>query len=84
MKIVTSGIVFRCWLWLSLPDWLRAAQAIIMATHSPLLMAYPEATLLQISGAAVSRARLEETDHFRLMQQFWREPAAFVRSVLET
>ena len=56
---------------------------IIMATHSPILMAYPGARLLRLTKYGIEPVRLEDTDHFRLMREFCESPAAFVSSVLE-
>lgn len=56
---------------------------VIMATHSPLLMAYPGAQLLLLSKYGLSAANVEETEHFRLIREFCTNPAAFVRSALD-
>ena len=51
---------------------------VIMATHSPLLMAYPEARLLQITPAGLAPVRVEDTEHFKLMRQFLEDPPGFI------
>lgn len=56
---------------------------VLIATHAPLLMAYPEAELLQLGKCGLARARLEELDHFRLMREFFGDPATFVATMLE-
>ncbi|HPG02118.1 MAG TPA: AAA family ATPase [Beijerinckiaceae bacterium] len=56
---------------------------VLIATHAPLLMAYPEAELLQLGKCGLARARLEELDHFRLMREFFSDPATFVATMLE-
>ena len=56
---------------------------IIMATHSPLLMAYPGAALLQLSKYGLEPVTVEETDHFRIMREFWSAPAEFIKVMLE-
>ena len=56
---------------------------VIMATHSPILMAYPGARLLRITKYGLDPVRLEETDHFRLWREFCLDPAAFVQAALE-
>jgi predicted ATPase len=56
---------------------------VIMATHSPLLMAYPGARLLGLTKQGVERTTLEATDHYRLMSEFCENPAAFVDTALE-
>jgi predicted ATPase len=56
---------------------------VIMATHAPLLMAYPGARLLRLTTEGLAPVRVEDTEHFRAMAEFWRDPEAFVRDVLE-
>lgn len=55
---------------------------VVMATHSPLLMAYPGARLMRLTKYGIDPVRLEDTDHFRLMREFCAEPEVFVASVL--
>ncbi|MFD0713430.1 AAA family ATPase [Paenibacillus sp. GCM10027626] len=42
----------------------------IIATHSPILMAYPDSILYYISEDGVEVRSLEETDHYIIMKQF--------------
>lgn len=42
----------------------------IIATHSPILMAYPDAIIYNLTSEGIERTTLEETDHFMLMKQF--------------
>lgn len=53
---------------------------VIMATHSPMLMAYPNATLLKLTRGGLSPTTLEDTDHFRLTRDFIANPKAFVEA----
>ena len=55
---------------------------VIMATHSPLLMAYPSARLLLLSKYGLDPVNLEQTEHFKLIQQFCTNPVAFIDSAL--
>jgi predicted ATPase len=43
---------------------------VIMATHSPFLMAYPNARLLRLSKHGVEPVTLQDTDHDRLFREF--------------
>ena len=62
----------------------RSGQSqVIMATHSPLLMAYPGARLLLLSKYGLEPARPDETEHFKLLRDFCADPAAFVASALD-
>ena len=55
---------------------------VIMATHSPILMAYPNATLLRLSKYGLEPVRVQDTDHFRSMREFCRDPRGFVEAAL--
>jgi predicted ATPase len=56
---------------------------VIMATHSPILMAYPGATLLRLAKYGLEPVTLWATDHFRLMREFCADPAGFVEAMME-
>jgi predicted ATPase len=56
---------------------------VIMATHSPIIMAYPDASLLRLSKYGLEPVRVEDTDHYRLMREFWADPATFVATMLK-
>jgi predicted ATPase len=56
---------------------------VIMATHSPVLMACPDAHLLQLSKKGLTETTLYETEHFRLMRAFCADPAAFIAAQLD-
>ncbi len=57
---------------------------IIMATHAPILMAYPGARLLRMHRRGLEPVRLEDTDHYRLLREFCANPAGFVQTMLAT
>lgn len=56
---------------------------VIIATHSPLLMACPGAELWRMDRGGIEETRLEETKHFRLYAAFVADPAGFVRENME-
>jgi predicted ATPase len=56
---------------------------VIMATHAPLLMAYPGARLLLLTRGGLEPVRVEDTAHFKTMREFCARPNAFVREMLE-
>jgi predicted ATPase len=47
----------------------------VIATHSPLLLAYPEALILSLEEDGIHPLAYEETEHFRVTRQFLRNPA---------
>jgi predicted ATPase len=60
----------------------RTAQ-VVMATHAPMLMACPNARLLQLSKYGIEPVTLEDTTHYRLLREFFAAPRAFVKSLTE-
>ncbi len=61
----------------------RQNAQIIMATHSPLLMALPGARLLQLTRFGLHETDFRETDHFRMMQDFTSDPEQFLSEALK-
>ena len=55
---------------------------VIMATHSPILMAFPEAGLLRLTRYGLRPVTLEETDHYRLLREFILDPHGTVDTML--
>ena len=55
---------------------------VIMATHSPILMAYPNATLLRLSKYGLEPVSVRDTDHFRTLREFCEDPQGFVEAAL--
>src|SRR5882757_5847254 len=56
---------------------------IIMATHSPVLMAYPNARLLRLTKYGLEPVTVEQTDHYKVMREFCADPAGFVEAVMD-
>jgi predicted ATPase len=55
---------------------------IIMATHSPMLMAYPDARLLRLSKVGLEPVAVMDTDHYKIMREFCDDPAGFVEAAI--
>lgn len=56
---------------------------VIMATHSPILMALPDADLWQITPQGIAPTRLEDTAHYRLYREFIQYPHETVEAMIE-
>ncbi|WP_129792732.1 AAA family ATPase [Sphingosinicella sp. CPCC 101087] len=56
---------------------------IVVATHSPIIMALPGAQLLRLRGGALEPVSLEETDHFRLLSAFTSDWRGTVEAMLQ-
>jgi predicted ATPase len=55
---------------------------VIMATHSPMLMAYPNATLLRLTKDGLEPTTVEQTDHYKAMREFFDDPKGFVEAAI--
>lgn len=49
----------------------------IIATHSPILLSCPEATIHSFDGPAIERVQYEDTDHYRIYRDFMADPAGY-------
>jgi predicted ATPase len=56
----------------------RGAQ-FLLATHAPILMAYPGATLYELGDEGITPARFDEVASVRTLKAFLDDPAAFLR-----
>jgi predicted ATPase len=55
---------------------------VIMATHSPILMALPDARLLRLEKYGLRPVSLEDTEHYRMMREFILDPQGTVEMML--
>lgn len=51
----------------------------IIATHSPILMAFPDATILNFDTSPISPIAYQDLEHVNLMRDFLNQPEAFLR-----
>lgn len=52
---------------------------VIMATHSPIMMAYPGATIYGFDGGEISDVPFDQVEHISVMRSFLRDPESFLR-----
>jgi predicted ATPase len=64
-----------------LKEMLAQEAQFIIATHSPILMAFPGAAILNFEGGEIRRAEYEDLEHVRLMRTFLNDPQAFLRNL---
>jgi len=53
----------------------------IIATHSPILMAYPKATIYLLAGEGMTRVPYEATEHYRITRGFLEDREEYLRHV---
>lgn len=59
-----------------------ARSQFVIATHSPMLMAYPNAWIYQIGSNGLERVTLEETEHYAVAKRFLNDPHRQLERVL--
>lgn len=59
----------------------QAAQFII-ATHSPIVLAYPGATLYNFDGGRITQVAYDDLEHVRVTRDFLNHPQAYLRHLL--
>lgn len=55
----------------------------IVATHSPILMAFPKARIYELSGTGIHAVAYKETEHYQLTRRFLENPERMLRYLLE-
>ncbi|MDF2654008.1 MAG: putative ATP-binding protein [Bacillota bacterium] len=56
----------------------------IIATHSPILMAYPGAEVLELTQTGISCVDYRQTEHYQLTRSFLENPEKMLRYLLES
>ena len=64
-------------------DLVKLDSQFIIATHSPILMAYPNADIIQFSESGTDRVKYRETEHYRITKQFMDDPERMIKYLLE-
>jgi predicted ATPase len=63
-------------------DLINENSQFIIATHSPIIMAYPDAAIYEFSGEGIKERMLEETNHYKVMKQFFEDRNIIIHHLL--
>lgn len=63
-------------------DLVREGSQFIVATHSPILMAYPNASVFLVSETGLSPVRYEDTEHYKLTKRFLNDTPNMLHQLL--
>lgn len=64
-------------------DLVREKSQFIIATHSPILMAYPGAFIYQFSQDGIERVAYENTEHYQVTRNFLANPERMMRILFD-
>lgn len=66
----------------ALNELVKRDSQLIIATHSPLLMAFPGAEVLELSDDGIRSVDYRETEHYRVTRQFLEQPERMLHYLL--
>jgi predicted ATPase len=55
----------------------------LIASHSPILLAYPKATLLGLDGGPIHEVAYADTEHYKVTKAFLESPERFFKHLFE-
>ncbi|AIE85322.1 AAA family ATPase [Fimbriimonas ginsengisoli] len=65
-------------------DWLvRSGCQFLIATHSPILMSYPDALIYEMGEFGIRETTYKETEHYQITKSFLDRPESFLRHLIE-
>ncbi|SAL77024.1 recombination protein F [Caballeronia peredens] len=64
-------------------DLVKDDSQFIIATHSPILMAYPDAWIYALTEDGIERVAYEDTEHFKVTRAFLANPERMLRTLLD-
>ena len=68
----------------AIDDVVKNNSQFIIATHSPIIMAYPNADILQFTDTGIEKVSYRETEHYKFMKQFMDAPEQMMKYLLNT
>ena len=60
----------------------RAGAQFVIATHSPIVLAYPDAAIYRFGEGGIDRVAYEDTEHFQVMRDFLLNPRRSLQVLL--
>lgn len=64
-------------------DLVRDSSQFIIATHSPILMAYPDSTIYECTADGIAETTYEETEHYQVTRDFLMNRERMLRILLD-
>lgn len=64
-------------------DLVKQNSQFIIATHSPILLAYPNAKIYQMYETGLEEVRYQDTEHYSITRDFLNNPAAMLNRIID-
>lgn len=68
---------------ITMSDLVKRGSQIILATHSPILLAYPDANIYQLSETGVNKVEYDDVEHVSLTRDFLTNPTRYIQRLLQ-
>jgi len=65
-----------------LHDLVQQGSQFIIATHSPIIMSYPEASIYSLQESGIERTEYEDTEHYQITRNFMNNHTGMLRTLL--
>jgi len=66
-----------------LHDWEQSGNAqLIIATHSPILLSYPNARIIEFNDDGLREVEYEDTEHYKITKAFMANPDRFLKELM--
>jgi predicted ATPase len=59
------------------------ASQLVIATHSPILMAYPKALIYRLGSGGIERVAYEDTEHYTITRDFLNAPERYFKTLFQ-
>ena len=66
----------------AIDELVKSNSQFIIATHSPILMAYPNAEILQFTEQGIDKVAFRETEHYKITKQCIDTPERMIKYLL--
>ncbi|WP_072889228.1 AAA family ATPase [Ornithinibacillus halophilus] len=64
-------------------DLVQQESQFIISTHSPILMAFPQAKIVELTEDGMQEVRLEDTNHYQIFKQFFEDRDRLLHHLLQ-
>lgn len=61
---------------------MKQGSQLVIATHSPILTAYPDSVIYELSAEGIRRRAYEETENYRVTKEFLDRYPSMLRELL--
>ena len=66
----------------AIDELVKVGSQFLIATHSPILMSYPHAEIIELHGSGIRKAAYKETEHYKITKQFIDHPEQTLHHLL--